>query len=200
MSRTLQYTLKRFRFNDLQGQPGGGGLSLTSPARSCFLIEHCLRTGFQNDAVPRSAQLRAHDPTNNAHYRWVAQLWSSERLFYGCLGRQIAANTGQVRRLPSDLCCGSSASRVAIRRIRLLTELDITVITWVNWSAARRVHLSAHCSTSPKPSAFDLPSCWSEWKSDWDFELPNHRRNLYPVRAASTLAAASSCMCGSTRE
>jgi hypothetical protein len=168
--RTHRGTRKRFIFNSLQ-MSRWGGLSLTLPVRFLFSSSPAYEKSSRMMQFHVQLISSTYDPTNNAHYRWVAQLWSSERLFYGCHGRQIAANTGRVRRLPSDLCCGSSASRVAIRRIRLLTEPDITVITWVNWSAARRARLSAHCSTSPKRSAFDLLSCWSEWKSDWDFEL-----------------------------
>jgi hypothetical protein len=66
----------------------------------------------------------------------------------------------------------------------LLTELDIIVIMWVNWSAVRRARLSAHCSTSPKRSAFDLLSCWSEWKNDWEFEHANHLRTSLPHQSS----------------
>src|SRR5215467_7060574 len=82
--------------------------------------------------------------------------------FMKCPARQIAASTGGLPRLPSDLCCDSSANRVATHKILLRIERDIIVTMWVNWSAAKRALLSAHYSTSPRRYAYGPPNCWSE--------------------------------------
>jgi hypothetical protein len=78
---------------------------------------------------------------SNAHYRWVAQLWSSERLLHECRARQIAASTDPVQELPSDLSCGRHVKSVGTHKIPLRIEPDIIATTLANWSVVRRVLL-----------------------------------------------------------
>ena len=126
--RTHRGAPSRFTFHYPQVHRGYGSSFIL--AELLFHRQHCLKTSWPASWHSHATLVSPVRSVNDyAHYRWVAQLWSSERLFHECRERQIAATTRRVRRSLSDWSCDSYVNSMGIHRIHLRIVRGITATT-----------------------------------------------------------------------